>query len=76
MHKRSKIYIVVLYRVVCPNFGHPALISSFYRFKHLCCRHATKMLDHHSKAETIPKQTLLSHLSKNIFHRQKIIFCK
>ena len=30
-------------RAVCPNFGHPALTSSFYVYAHCrCCRHAKK----------------------------------
>ena len=39
-------------RVVCPNFGHPALTSSFKVYVlGRCCRHATKIINHQSKAK-------------------------
>ena len=46
-------------RVVCPNIGHPALASSFEVYA-LCkvCRHTMKIINHHSKAETISKLTV------------------
>ena len=56
-------------RVVCPNFEHPVLTFSFMVYA-ICrfCRHATKIINHHSKAETISKLTVRC---KTIFHLQK-----
>ena len=64
------------YRVVCSNFGHPALTSSFQVYALcICCRHTTKITNHDSKAETILKLTVDSQLLPNYFFRlQKSIF--
>ena len=47
-------YKTQIYRVVCPNFGHPALTSQF-QVHALCrsCRHATRIINYHFKAEMI-----------------------
>ena len=64
-------------RVVCPNVGHPALTASFtkYRFSVYafckCCRHATKIINHHSKSTTISKLTVPSQLMQNYFSPAK-----
>ena len=43
------------YRVCVPaNFGHPARTSLFQVYAlYRCCKHATRKINHHSKAETI-----------------------
>ena len=63
-------------RVVCPNFDTPALTSSFQVCAFCrCCRHATKITNHFSKAETVLKLTI-HNCCKTIFHLQKFIFWK
>ena len=60
--------INMLSRIVCHIFGHPALTSSFQVYVLCrCCRHATKIINHHSKAETISKLTVHLQLLQNHF---------
>ena len=62
-----------LIQVVCPNFKHPTLNSSFQVYALCrCCRHASKIVNHHSKAETILKVTVYSQLLQNYFLPGKI----
>ena len=53
----------------CPDFVILGLLCR-------CSRHATKIVNHHSKAETISKLTVHSQLLQNYFHLKKSIFCK
>ena len=52
--------------MVCSNFGHPALTSSFKVYALCKChRHATKIIHHHSKAQTNWKLTVHLQLLQN-----------
>ena len=54
--RKILLYCWKPYRVVCPNFGHPALTSPFW-INALC-----RLINHHSEAEIISKLTVLSQL--------------
>ena len=64
--------------IACPNFDTLPLTSSF-QFSHTvecrCCRDATKIINHHLKAETISKLTIYNRC-RTIFYVPKLIFCK
>ena len=63
------------HRVVRPNFGHPAITSSFQLYALCrCCRHDTKISNHHSKAETISDSsfTIVAKLFSNIIYILKM----
>ena len=63
----------VLDRVAGPNFD-ALLLLRHLKFTHFdrCCRHATKIIYRHSKAETISKVTVQSLLLQNYFSPTKI----
>ena len=71
----SKRVPQICVRVVCPNFGHPALTFQVYALCR-CCRHATKIINHHSKVETISKMTVHLQLLQNYFTLTKIYIDK
>ena len=59
-------------RVVFPNFGQPALTSSFKDCALCrCCRHATKIINHHSKLQNWQS---IHNCSKTIFHLKNSYF--
>ena len=60
------LYIIhYTYWVVCPDF----VILGFYT-----CRHATKMINHHSKAETISNLAVHSKLLQIYFSPAKNLY--
>ena len=64
-HKATTAIDHSSYRVVCPKVGHTALTSSYLVYALSCCRHNMKIINHHSKAETISKLTVHSQLLQN-----------
>ena len=60
-------HMKVFTRVACPNFD--TLVYKLCR----CCRHTTKIINHHSKAETISKLRVHSQLLQNLFSPAKVL---
>ena len=67
-----KVSDIIIYSVVCTNFGRPALTSSFQVYA-LCSAAVWPCYEnHHSKAETISKLTFHSQLLQNYFSPGKL----